>query len=177
MKQEKKLNPAQIQGKYLTFNLQSEYYGVSVKSILQIVGINDTSITSIPRTPHYVTGVINLRGNIIPVIDLRLKLDLPPCEYTDKTSIVINRLVIDNKELFMGIIVDKVIEVLDIHAPEIDQTPAFGFDYDISYIQGIAKVKNKVVSLIDIDEVLINSDIDTRPPSVLKPNEAYALHA
>ncbi|MCL1827725.1 MAG: chemotaxis protein CheW [Candidatus Cloacimonetes bacterium] len=177
MKKEQKLNATQIQGKYLTFNLMNEYYGVNVKSILQIVGILDTSITSVPNSPQYVKGVINLRGKLIPIIDLRKKFNLPEQEYTDKTSIIINRLVTDKAELFIGVIVDRVIEVLDIHAPEIEETPAFGVDFDVDFILGMGKVKNKVVTLIDIEEVLTNASINATLPPVAQHHENIACPA
>jgi len=161
-----------IEGKYLTFNLMEEFYGVSVDWILQIIGISDTAITKIPKTPHFVKGVINLRGKIIPVIDLRLRFKLPDQEYNERTSIVIIKIKTEKSELFIGIIVDKVLEVLDIHACDIEQTPAFGVDLDTQFILGMAKVKNKVVSLLNMNEVLTNIELQTEDGSV-KGDEAF----
>jgi purine-binding chemotaxis protein CheW len=145
-------------GKYLTFNLMDEYYGVKVEWILQIIAI--PNITMIPKTPHYVRGVINLRGKIIPVIDLRIKFSLPEIEYNDRTSIVVIKIKDQHStELFIGIIVDKVLEVIDIHDSEIEKTPAFGVEMDTHYILGMAKVKQKVVSLLDINTVLVEADL------------------
>ena len=147
----------ELEGKYLTFNLMEEYYGVSVKWILQIIAIPD--ITKIPKTPPFVMGVINLRGKIIPVIDLRLKFGLPTQEYNERTSIVIIKVQGENAEVYIGIIVDKVNEVLDIHMKEIEKTPAFGVDFDAQYILGMAKVKNKVVTLLNIDKILTHIEL------------------
>ena len=140
------------QGKYLTFNLMDEFYGVTVDKILQIIAIPD--ITMIPKTPYFVKGVINLRGKIISVMDLRLKFQLPEQEYDDRTSIIITRNKLDDGETFIGVIVDKVIEVLDIHENEIEITPTFGVNIDTNFIQAMAKVKNKVVTLLDISKIL-----------------------
>ena len=147
-----------FEGKYLTFNLMDEYYGVNVDKILQIIAIPD--ITKIPKTPPCVKGVINLRGKIIPVMDLRLRFSLPEQNYDDRTSIIIIRMRLDSTEIFIGVIVDKVIEVLDIHENVIEKTPAFGVELDTRYILAMAKVKNKVVTLLDISKILTNRDLE-----------------
>ena len=147
----------EFEGKYLTFNLMEEFYGVSVVSILQIIAIPD--ITKIPQTPHFVKGVINLRGRIIPVVDLRIKFNLEEQEYDDRTSIIIIKMFLNEREVFIGVIVDKVNEVIDIHANEIEQSPTFGVELDTQYILAMAKVKNKVVTLLDIDKILTNKEM------------------
>ena len=151
------LEPKDLQGKYLTFNLMDEQYGVSVDWILQIIAIPD--ITKIPKTPHFVKGVINLRGKIIPVMDLRLKFGLEEQIYNDRTSIVIIKIKSENGEIFIGIIVDIVNEVLDIESQDIEKTPAFGVDLDTQYISGMAKVKQRVVTLLNITKVLGDVDL------------------
>ncbi|MCL1827713.1 MAG: chemotaxis protein CheW [Candidatus Cloacimonetes bacterium] len=161
MNEDLKADTLEIEGKYLTFNLMEEFYGVSVDWILQIIGITDTAITKIPKTPHFVKGVVNLRGKIIPVIDLRLRFKLPAQDYNERTSIVIIKMKTEKSELYIGIIVDNVLEVLDIHSAEIEQTPSFGVDLDTHFILGMAKVKNKVVSLLNMKEVLTNIELQT----------------
>ena len=146
------LEPIDLEGKYLTFNLMEEFYGVSVDWILQIIAIPD--ITKIPKTPPFVKGVINLRGKIIPCVDLRIKFKLPEADYNERTSIVIIKVKEDGTEIFIGIIVDKVLEVLDINAAEIEKTPAFGVDIETNYICGMAKVKQKVFTLLNISKIL-----------------------
>jgi purine-binding chemotaxis protein CheW len=158
MNDEKVLEPIELEGKYLTFNLMDEYYGVSVDWILQIIAIPD--ITKIPKTPTFVRGVINLRGKIIPVIDLRLKFKLPEQEYNDRTSIIIIKIKNhEGGELFIGLIVDKVLEVLDIHVHEIEKTPTFGVELDTQFILGMAKVKQKVVTLLHIGKILTDIEL------------------
>ena len=157
MSKDSMLDTSTYEGKYLTFNLMDEYYGINVDRILQIIAIPD--ITKIPKTPPFVKGVINLRGKIIPVIDLRLRFKLPEQEYNDRTSIVIIKIKTEKSEIFIGIIVDKVLEVLDIHANEIEKTPTFGVELDTQFILAMAKVKNKVVTLLDISKILTDLEL------------------
>ena len=141
------------EGKYLTFGLGSEEYGLEILKVKEIIGI--MNITSVPQTPKYVKGVINLRGKVIPVIDLRLKFGMDVIEYDDRTCII----VIDiagstGKKIVMGIVVDSVSEVLNIKGEEIEDTPTFGVRLDTDYILGMAKVKGGVKILLDINKVL-----------------------
>ena len=149
--------PSTFEGKYLTFNLMEEQYGINVDWILQIIAI--PTITPIPKTPGFVKGVINLRGKLIPVIDLRLKFDLPAHDYNVKTSIVIIKLKTEEEETFIGFIVDKVLEVLDIHAHEIEKTPNFGVDMNTYYILAMAKVRNKVATLLDVSKIFTDAEL------------------
>ena len=134
-------------GKYLTFSLAGEEYGVEILKVREIIKIMD--ITSIPQVPGDVKGVINLRGKVIPVIDLRLKFGMEPAEYTDQTCIV----VVDVGSL-VGIIVDTVQEVLDNAGDQIDPPPPLGAQDDTSFVLGMGKVKGDVKILLDIDKVL-----------------------
>ncbi len=139
-------------GKYLTFSLDSEEYGLEILKVREIIGIMD--ITSIPQMPAFVKGVINLRGKVIPVIDLRLKFGLESTEYTEQTCIV----VVDVGSL-VGIIVDTVQEVLDIDASQIDPPPPLGASVDTTFIMGMGKVKDDVKILLDIDKVLHSAEL------------------
>lgn len=143
---------ATLGGKYLTFSLASEEYGLEILKVREIIGIMD--ITAMPQMPGYVKGVINLRGKVIPVIDLRLKFGLEPAEYTEQTCIV----VVDVGSL-VGIIVDTVQEVLDIDAAQIDPPPPLGASVDTSFVLGMGKVKDDVKILLDIDKVLGSDEI------------------
>jgi purine-binding chemotaxis protein CheW len=134
-----------------------ENYGVSVDWILQIIAI--VGVTKIPKTPPFVKGVINYRGKIIPVMDLRLRFKLPEQEYNERTSIVLIKIKTEKSDINVGIIVDKVMEVIDIHAHEIEKTPAFGVDLDTQFILGMAKVKNKVISLLNITNIITEADL------------------
>lgn len=140
------------EGKYLTFGLGSEEYGLEILKVKEIIGI--MNITSVPQTPKYVKGVINLRGKVIPVIDLRLKFGMDIMEYNDRTCIIVVDIAKTAKKTVMGIVVDSVSEVLNIKGEEIEDTPTFGVKLDTDYILGMAKVKGGVKILLDIDKVL-----------------------
>jgi purine-binding chemotaxis protein CheW len=135
-------------GKYLTFVLGVEEYGIEILKVREIIGVMD--ITPVPRTPHYIKGVINLRGKVIPVIDLRLKFDMEEKEYTNETCII----VVDVQSVLIGIVVDTVSEVVDIVSDNIDPAPSFGSTVDTDFILGMAKIGDKVKILLDIDKVL-----------------------
>jgi purine-binding chemotaxis protein CheW len=139
-------------GKYLTFQLANEEFGIRVLKVREIMGLQD--ITAVPQTPAHIKGVINLRGKVIPVIDLRLKFSMPPAVYTQRTCIVVTQIQGDNGPILMGTIVDGVSEVLNLTGAEIEDTPDFGEDVAGRYLLGMAKVKGKVKILLDIDRVL-----------------------
>lgn len=139
-------------GKYLTFKLADEEYGVEILKVREIIGIMD--ITAVPQMPGFVKGVINLRGKVIPVIDLRLKFGMEAAEYTDATCII----VVDVGDL-MGIIVDTVQEVLDIDGGQIEPPPPLGASVDTSFILGMGKVREEVKILLDIDKVLTTEEL------------------
>ena len=148
---------ADREGKYLTFALADEEYGISILKIREIIGI--MPITSVPRTPEFVKGVINLRGKVIPIIDLRLRFGMEPMEYTDRTCIIVVEINAQDITIQIGAIVDTVSEVLNIKAEDIEDTPAFGTSLDTEYILGMAKVSGGVKILLDIDRVLNNEEI------------------
>lgn len=147
------MSPASREGKYLTFELDAEEYGLEILKVKEIIGI--MNITSVPQTPDYVKGVINLRGKVIPVIDLRLKFTMNPLEYSERTCIIIVDIAgTSGKKVMVGIVVDSVSEVLNIKGDEIEDTPSFGSRLSTEYIMGMAKVKGGVKVLLDIDQVL-----------------------
>lgn len=139
-------------GKYLTFLLDGEDYGVEILKVREIIGLMD--ITKVPQTPDFVAGVINLRGKVIPVIELRTKFGLARAEYTDQTCII----VVDVGTT-MGIIVDTVNEVHDIPMENIQPAPRFGSAVDTSFILGMGKIKDEVKILLDIDRVLTSAEL------------------
>ncbi len=134
-------------GKYLTFSLAGEEYGLEILKVREIIGLMD--ITAVPQMPHYVKGVINLRGKVIPVVDLRAKFGMDAADYTEQTCVV----VVDVGQL-TGVIVDTVQEVLDIDISQIDPAPPLGAGVDTSFVLGMGKVKDDVKILLDIDHVL-----------------------
>ena len=144
-------------GKYLTFMIGKEEFGVGVLKVREIMGIQD--ITAVPQTPPYLKGVINLRGKVIPVIDLRLKFGLPSIDYTQRTCIIVVQVKSGSTSLLMGIAVDEVSEVLTMAAGDIEDTPDFGANVETGYILGMAKIKGKVKILLDINEVLTSQEI------------------
>lgn len=136
-----------VGGKYLTFSLAGEEYGLAILRVREIIGLMD--ITAIPQAPPEVKGVINLRGKVIPVIDLRLKFGLPAAEYTDQTCIIVT-----DVGFLVGVIVDTVQEVLDIDSGQIDPPPPLGAAVNTSFVLGMGKVRDDVKILLDIEEVL-----------------------
>lgn len=135
-------------GKYLSFVLGEEEYGIEILTVREIISVIE--ITTIPGMPHFIKGVINLRGNVIPVIDLRLKFGMPEKEYDKETCTI----VVNMHDHFMGIIVDTVSEVLNIVEDQIDPPPSLGATINTDFIYGMGKVKEKVVILLDISNVL-----------------------
>jgi purine-binding chemotaxis protein CheW len=140
------------EGKYLTFSLSGEEYGIGILKVKEIIGM--MAITRIPQAPAYVKGVINLRGKVIPVIDLRSKFGLDAGEYTERTCVVVVEVSRDDGHVLIGSIVDSVSEVLNIREVEIEETPDFGTRLDTRFILGMAKVGSGIKILLDIDKVL-----------------------
>jgi purine-binding chemotaxis protein CheW len=144
-------------GKYLTFHLGREEFAIQVLKVREIMGIQD--ITGVPQTPPHVKGVINLRGKVVPVVDLRLKFGLPEIEYTQRTCIIVVQVRLHSSTLLMGIVVDGVSEVLNLSAGDIENTPEFGSGVATPYLLGMAKNKGKVKILLDIDQVLSSQEL------------------
>ncbi|MBA4391996.1 MAG: chemotaxis protein CheW [Desulfobacca sp.] len=144
-------------GKYLTFSLAGEEYGISILKVKEIIGL--MAITTVPRTPFYVKGVINLRGKVIPVADLRLKFEMEEMTYTERTCIIVVEIQGGAGNVLMGIVVDSVSEVLNIKNGEIEDTPAFGTEMDRGFILGMAKIGGGVKILLDINQVLGAEDL------------------
>lgn len=144
-------------GKYLVFELNGEECCIQVLKVREIMGVQD--ITAVPQTPSYVRGVINLRGKVIPVVDLRLKFGLPETEYTQRTCIIVVQVEREAGSMMMGIVVDSVAEVLNISAADVEDTPNFGQGVATPYLLGMAKVKGKVKLLLDIDEVMTSQEL------------------
>ena len=142
-------------GKYLTFSLDNEEYGIGILRIKEIIGM--LAITSVPQTPEFLKGVINLRGKVIPVMDLRLRFGMEEIEYTERTCIIVVEIEGQADTIPIGVVVDSVSEVLNIKAGEIEETPTFVVTLNTEYILGMAKMEGDVKILLDIDQVL-NSD-------------------
>lgn len=145
------------EGKYLTFTLADEEYGISIMKIQEIIGL--MKITTIPRTPEFVKGVINLRGKVIPVVDLRLRSGMEAVDYTDRTCIIVVEIEGQAGTVLTGIAVDSVSEVLNIKGEDIEDTPTFGIKLNTEDILGMTKVEGRVKILLDIDRVLSADEV------------------
>lgn len=143
--------------KYLTFQLAGEEYGIEIIKVVEIIKMMD--ITQVPRTPAFVRGVINLRGKVIPVVELRAKFGMETIEDTDETCIIVVNVRTDDLEIQMSILVDTVSEVLDIGEEDIEPPPTFGSSVATDFILGMAKAKGSVKILLDIDRVLTGEEI------------------
>jgi len=139
-------------GKYLTFQLGKEEFAIQVLRVREIMGVQD--ITAVPQTPPYVKGVLNLRGKVIPVVDLRLKFGMPELEYTPRTCIIVVQIESEGAPVLTGVIVDGVAEVLTLQGDDIEDTPDFGRGVATPYLLGMAKIKGKVKILLDINKVM-----------------------
>lgn len=138
----------------LTFLLGTEFYGIEIRHVTEIIGIQ--AITEIPEMPEYIRGIINLRGKIIPVMDVRLRFRKPPREYNDRTCII----VVDIRDISVGLIVDSVSEVLSIPDHDIVPPPEINKKTANRYIKGIGKVGNEVKLLLDCDKLLNDDEFD-----------------
>jgi purine-binding chemotaxis protein CheW len=139
-------------GKHLTFALAGEEYGLPVLKVREIIRIID--ITPVPQVPPHIRGVINLRGKVISVIDLRLTFGFPPRDDDDRTCIVVVDAAADNGTVMIGVVVDSVADVLNISADDVEATPDFGGRVRVDGIKAVAKVQGKVTMLVDIDRAL-----------------------
>ena len=144
-------------GKYLTFSLAEEEYGIGILKIKEIIGM--MPITTVPRTPEFVKGVINLRGKVIPVMDLRLRFGMKEIEYSERTCIVVVEIEGTSGTVMIGVVVDSVSEVLNIKGEDVEETPTFGAKMNTDYILGMAKMEGGVKILLDIDRVLSEHEI------------------
>jgi purine-binding chemotaxis protein CheW len=144
-------------GKYLTFNMGREVYGIEILKVQEIIGM--MTVTRVPKTPAFVRGVVNLRGKVIPVIDLRLKFVLEHRDDTDRTCIIVVQVGLNGVSVVMGLIVDEVSEVLNVLAEQIEAAPSFGGKVDTEFILGMGKVGQKVVMLLDVDKVLASEEL------------------
>lgn len=150
---------AALAGKYMTFQLAGEDYGLEILTVREIIGLLD--ITRIPRAPDFIRGVINLRGKVIPVVDLRVKFGMDATEATEQTVVIVLQVAVDGRALTMGVLVDRVLEVLTIGASAIEPPPDLGrASIDGDFILGVGKTAHRVVFLLDIARVLSGSDAE-----------------
>ncbi|MBP7177217.1 MAG: purine-binding chemotaxis protein CheW [Thermoclostridium sp.] len=141
------------EGRYLTFSLGKESYGIEIRHVTEIIGIQP--ITKIPELPEYVKGIINLRGKIIPVMDIRLRFKKEPKDYNDRTCVI----VVELRDVSIGLVVDSVSEVLTIPEQDIVEPPQMNKGYQNRYIQKIGKVGSDVKLLLDCDKLLTEGEV------------------
>ncbi len=144
-------------GKYLTFTLADEDYGIEILKVKEIIGM--MPITKVPQTPNYVKGVINLRGKVIPVVELRRKFEMPQQGYNDRTCIIVVEISGSGGSTMMGIVVDSVSEVVQIKNEDVEDAPRFGTKLEMEYILGMAKFEGSVKILLEIDKVLSSEEL------------------
>lgn len=145
--------------KYLTFSIGDEHYGIPIGTVKEIIGM--MHITSVPKTPRFIKGVINLRGKIIPIMDLRLKFGLSEREYTERTCIIVVDIHGNTGSRNVGVIVDTVSEVLSISQDDIEKTPQNDIQNEGNFIDGMGKMKDKVIMLIEINKILNSEEFNT----------------
>lgn len=154
---------AVLSGKYLTFKLAAEEFGIQILKVQEIIKMMD--ITKIPRMPDYMRGVINLRGKVIPVIDLRLKFNMDTMQNTEKTCVIVVQVGVGSHAVTTSIIVDEVNEVLDVTHEQIEPPPQFGTAVDTDFLLGIGKIAQRVVMLLDMDKILAGTETSLGLPS------------
>lgn len=147
----------QLAGKYLTFALGCEEYGLEILKVREIIGYMD--ITAVPKAPVYVKGIINLRGKVIRIVDLRSMFDMQPSDVTDQTCIIVVDFIHEQQRVQTGIVVDRVSEVLDVTADQIEEPPHYDDRHQSDFILGIGKIGKSVKILLDIDRVLSNETL------------------
>jgi purine-binding chemotaxis protein CheW len=158
-----------IAGRFLTFSLAGEFYGLAVLKVREIIKL--VPITPVPQMPAHVNGVVNLRGKIIPVVDLRVRFGMPAAAHTDRTCIIVVQVTTAPQTTnALGLVVDSVEEVINLGAGDIEKTPDFGTAVDISYLVGMGKIKGRVVALLDIDRVLSQGAIENLTKIQQPPN-------
>ena len=148
---------AQLSGKYLTFDLIEEEFALALLRVKEIIGMME--ITPVPRTPGFILGVINLRGKVIPVVDLRTKFGLDYREPDDRTCVVVGEVIKGDETIQIGIVVDHVNEVVDVKPEDVAPTPSFGVALQTEFILGLAKLGDKLKIILDIDKVLTAEEV------------------
>jgi purine-binding chemotaxis protein CheW len=149
---------ADKEGKYLTFSIADEEYGIGILKVKEIIGM--MTITTIPHAPGFVKGVINLRGKVIPVMDLRLRFGMEEIGYNERTCIIVVEIAGESGIVMIGIVVDSVSEVLNVKEEDIEETPTFGTGLNTDYILGMAKIGKGVKILLNIDQILNAEEVE-----------------
>lgn len=160
---------------YLSFNLDSVLFAINVSKVINIQEM--TKITTVPQSPHYMKGVINLRGDVLPVVDMRIKFGLPEVEYTSSTCILVLEVTIEKENVLLGAIVDSVQEVFELEDEQIQAPPNIGNKYKSEFIYGVTKMNNQFVMLIDIDVAFSSEDVTDFKESLNQVKSAMNIEA
>lgn len=144
---------------YLTFSLSDELYALEVSKVKEVLEYQ--SITRVPKTPEYMRGVINVRGGIVPIVDLRLKFNLPAMERTVDTCIIVLEIALNNETITVGTIADNVHEVIEVQPENIEPTPRIGTRLDTDFIEGIGKNEDRFLVILNIDKILTAEEINS----------------
>jgi purine-binding chemotaxis protein CheW len=142
---------------YLTFKLADEVFALDITKVREVLDF--TTVTKVPRTPPFMRGVINLRGSVVPVVDLRLKFEMPQTEKTVNTCIIITEVTVDNETTVLGALADSVQEVMDLEPDHIEPAPKIGMHLNTEFIQGMGKRDNQFVIILDIDKVFSTAEL------------------
>jgi purine-binding chemotaxis protein CheW len=147
-----------VAAQYLTFKLREEVFAIEISKVREV--LEYTSVTKVPRTPNFMSGVINLRGNVVPVIDLNLKFGMTQTEKTIDTCIIIVEISVDGETVVLGALADSVQEVIDMEPESIEPTPKIGTSLNIEFLQGMGKKDDHFMMILDIDKVFSTEDIE-----------------
>ncbi len=142
---------------YLTFKLDDEVFALDITKVREVLDF--TTITRVPRTPEFMRGVINLRGSVVPVVDLRLKFGMTKTEKTVNTCIIIAEVTVDNETTILGALADSVQEVMDLEAGQVEPAPKIGTRLNTEFIKGMGKQNNNFIIILDIDKVFSTSEL------------------
>ncbi len=151
------MNEVGDQTQYLTFHLAGEEYAVTILRVKEIIEYG--TVTKVPSTPPSIRGVINLRGSVVPVVDLAAKFGLPESPVTRRTCVIIIEVTLDGDRTMMGVVVDAVGQVMDLAPQDIEATPAFGTRVRLDYLLGLGKVGKRFILILDIDRVLATNEL------------------
>ncbi len=157
---------------YLTFKLDDEVFALDIAKIREVLDF--TSITRVPRTPEFMRGVINLRGSVVPVVDLRLKFGMTKTEKTVNTCIIITEVTVDNETAVLGALADSVQEVLDLEPDHIEPAPKIGTRLNTEFIKGMGKRDNKFIIILNIDKVFSTDELALVQSSRVEPPQPAA---
>jgi len=149
---------ADVENQYLTFILSDEEYGVDILRVQEIRGWE--SVTSVPNAPDYLKGVINIRGTIVPIVDLRMRFGMEQLEYGPITVVIVLKVIGENRERVMGIVVDTVSDTYDVPEDSIKPAPDFGDKIEVAFVKGLATVNEKMLILLDIDKLLNSGELN-----------------